>query len=160
MSIDWSARFNDCCNYNAAVKYFFDLEGGKMKRVFVLGTLTVAMLACSGKTVDSEAEDPSTNECGRASSHPTDCSKVWKFQCGFSAQCNAGKVTITWHEHRLCGDQERIDSYGCKYDCPEACTTEELWGLTGDALVAAMCVSSDAGTHGSSDASKDDSDGK
>ena len=95
--------------------------------------------------------NPATGKCRYAGDagecsppdHPEDCCEVTDFQCGVMAKCEAGQITVSWHEHVFCGPPpEQIVGYRCTTTCPNGCTEGEImdWPESGQALCEDHCL--------------------
>jgi hypothetical protein len=74
--------------------------------------------------------------------YSNNCSQVDYFQCGFEPSCEDGMITINWHEHVLCQDNEIIIGYTCTYNCTDGCRTDYSgWPQNGQVLIEEMCIS-------------------
>lgn len=72
-------------------------------------------------------------------SYSGNCSEVAHFQCGFSATCEDGVLSISWHEH-ACDGSSFISSYRCTYTCPKGCSSNSIpWVSPGTQVVAQAC---------------------
>jgi hypothetical protein len=72
-------------------------------------------------------------------SYSNNCSKVSLFECGFSAKCENGVISISWHQHACNGDSW-VSYYNCTYTCPKGCRSTSVgWTSPGTKLVEETC---------------------
>jgi hypothetical protein len=82
---------------------------------------------------------PDTRVVCTMPNYSTNCIEVEYFQCGFTAACKDGVLTVSWHEH-ACDGSSWVSYYNCSYTCPNGCKSDGVpWVSPGKELVAQTC---------------------
>lgn len=96
-------------------------------------------------STETETETESETEELECPENPewASCENVTSFECGFSASCQEGTVTASWHVHVIEGEEEIICDYECTVECAEGCASEgelQSWPEDGTALLEEACL--------------------
>lgn len=88
--------------------------------------------------IDVATSPDARPSCGMPS-YSNNCSEVSLFECGFSARCENGVISISWHQHACNGDSW-VSYYDCTYTCPKGCKSASVgWTSPGTKLVEETC---------------------
>jgi len=85
------------------------------------------------------AASPETRPACEMPRYSKNCIEVSLFECGFTAKCENGVISISWHQHACNGDSW-VSNYDCTYTCPKGCKHDYVsWTSPGTKLVDNTC---------------------
>jgi hypothetical protein len=108
------------------------------------GGLDVGAVVDTSPLIDTHAPidgamSPETRPACEMPRYSKSCIEVALFQCGFTAKCEDGVISISWHEHACNGDSW-VTNYDCTYTCPKGCQHDYVsWTSPGTKLVEETC---------------------
>jgi hypothetical protein len=103
------------------------------------GTTIDTLASIDSSALTDGAASPETRPACEMPRYSKNCIEVSLFECGFTAKCENGVISISWHQHACNGDSW-VSNYDCTYTCPKGCKHDYVsWTSPGTKLVEDTC---------------------